>query len=343
MKKYVTSEQVSCGHPDKLCDQIADKLLDMCLLHDKTSRVAVEVMMKNYDVIISGEVTTSFEITDEVLYRVLDEVLTYVGVENKDKYVITNLLDRQSPDIAMGVDIGGAGDQGIMFGYACRETKELMPLAWSIANKALINLKKLNSNILLPDAKSQVTIEYEDDIPIRIDTFLISTQHKEQATLDEVKAIVSEVMVETAKQYNMNTDFKVLVNPTGRFVIGGSIGDAGVTGRKIIADTYGGYAHHGGGAFSGKDPTKVDRSGAYKAREIAKKYLKKYNLKWCEVQLSYAIGIKQPLAIYINSNKGTIEADKKLYKECEPQNIIKDLKLLDKCYYETAKFGHFID
>ena len=347
MKKYITSEQVSCGHPDKMCDQIADKILDMCLEYDKKSRVAVEVMMKNYDVIIAGEVTTSLDITDELLYEALDEVLTYVGMENKDKYVITNLLDKQSPDIAMGVDVGGAGDQGIMFGYACNETKELMPLAWSIANRALINLKKLNHRLLLPDAKAQITIEHEDDTPIRIDTFLISTQHKEEATLDEVKDIVSKIMIETAKQYNMNTDFKILVNPTGRFVIGGSIGDAGVTGRKIIADTYGGYAHHGGGAFSGKDPTKVDRSAAYMARKIAKDIVKNEMADKCEIQLSYAIGVEEPVSIFVDcfgTEKTSIEEISKYVNEkydLTPKGIIKALDLLNVKYADTTVYGHF--
>jgi len=347
MKKYITSEQVSCGHPDKMCDQIADRILDLCLENDKTSRVAVEVMMKNYDVVIAGEVTTSFEITDEILYEILDDVLTYVDVPDKDKYIITNLLDRQSPDIAMGVDIGGAGDQGIMFGYATNETKELMPLAWSIANKALVNLKKLNSKILLPDAKAQVTIEYLDGKPNRIDTFLISSQHKEDVTLDEVKEVVKEVMINTAKEYDMNEDFKILINPTGRFVIGGSIGDAGVTGRKIIADTYGGYAHHGGGAFSGKDPTKVDRSAAYMARKIAKDIVKNNMADKCEIQISYAIGVKEPISIYVdcfNTEKIDVqdiaEWINKNY-DLTPKGIIDSLDLLNIKYSDTTVYGHF--
>ncbi len=347
MKKYVTSEQVSCGHPDKMCDQIADKILDLCLQYDKASRVATEVMMKNYDVIIAGEVTTKFDITDEILYQVLDEVLTYVGVPNKDKYIITNLLDRQSPDIAMGVDIGGAGDQGIMFGYATNETKEMMPIAWSIANKALVNLKKLNSDKLLPDAKAQVTIEYIDNVPSRIDTFLISTQHKEETSLEEVKEIVTKIMIYTAKEYDMNTDFKILINPTGRFMIGGSIGDAGVTGRKIIADTYGGYAHHGGGAFSGKDPTKVDRSAAYMARKIAKDVVRKNMVDKCEIQLSYAIGVKEPISIFVDCfNTEKIELSEivnyiKDNYDLTPRGIIDDLDLLNVNYSDTTVYGHF--
>lgn len=347
MKRFFTSEQVSCGHPDKMCDQVADKILDYCLSKDKASRVAVEVMMKNYDAVIAGEVTTKAELSDDVLYLLLDEVLSYVGVEDKDNYVITNLLDKQSEDIALGVDIGGAGDQGIMFGYATNETKELMPLAWSIANKTLLNLKKLNHNLLLPDAKAQVTIEYDDNIPVRIDTFLISTQHKEKITLDEVKKIVTDVMIDTAKEYGMNTDFKVLINPTGRFVIGGTIGDAGVTGRKIIADTYGGYAHHGGGAFSGKDPSKVDRSAAYMARKIAKDVLRKGFADKCEVQLSYAIGVKEPISIFVNTfGTNKIEEEKIVEYinenyDLTPSGIIKALDLLNVKYSDTTVYGHF--
>lgn len=347
MKQFFTSEQVSCGHPDKICDQMADRILDYCLSEDKTSRVAVEVLIKNYDVILAGEVTTKAELSDEVLYALLDEVLTYVGVQDKDKYSITNLLDKQSSDIALGVDVGGAGDQGIMFGYATKETKEMMPLAWSIANKALLNLKNLNSPMLLPDAKAQVTIEYEDDMPIRIDTFLISTQHKAETTLEEVKKIVTDVMINAAKEYGMNTDFKILVNPTGRFVIGGSIGDAGVTGRKIIADTYGGYAHHGGGAFSGKDPSKVDRSAAYMARKVAKDILRKDFADKCEVQFSYAIGVKKPISIFVNTfgtNKieesKIIEYIKENY-DLTPNGIISALDLLNVKYSDTTVYGHF--
>ena len=347
MRKLFTSEQVSCGHPDKICDQVADKILDYCLHYDKTSRVAVEVMIKNYEIVIAGEVTTKAELTDEVLYSLVEEVLEFVGVDNKDMYVITNMLDKQSEDIALGVDVGGAGDQGIMFGYATKETKEMMPLAWSIANKALINLRNLNSVILRPDAKAQVTVEYDGDIPVRINTFLISTQHIEESSLDDVKKIVKEVMINTAKEYNMNTDFKILINPTGRFVIGGSIGDAGVTGRKIIADTYGGYAHHGGGAFSGKDPSKVDRSAAYMARKIAKDVLRNDFADKCEIQLAYAIGVKEPVSIFVNCF-GTNKVDEEnIVKYIEknydltPKGIIEKLDLLNIQYSDTTVYGHF--
>ena len=347
MKQLFTSEQVSCGHPDKICDQIADGILDECLKYDKDSRVAVEVMIKNYDIIISGEVTTRADISTGILYEIVNSVLEYVGADDKEKYIITNLLDKQSKDIALGVDIGGAGDQGIMFGYATNETPNLMPLAWSIATEALINLKKLNHPLLKPDAKSQVTIEYEDGKPLRIDTFLISTQHSIKASLEDVKNIVKKIMIDTAKKYNMNTNFKILVNPTGRFLIGGSHGDAGVTGRKIIADTYGGYAHHGGGAFSGKDPSKVDRSAAYMARKIAKDILRKKMADKCEIQLSYAIGVKEPISIFVNcfeTNKIKIEEIIKFIKEnydLTPNGIINYLDLLNVRYSNTTVYGHF--
>ncbi|MDD4036145.1 MAG: methionine adenosyltransferase, partial [Bacilli bacterium] len=277
-RNLFTSEQVSEGHPDKICDQISDAILDACLEEDRDSRVAVETLIKNYNIVVAGEVTTNARLDIE---RIVKSVLIRIGLNDIDKYRVTNYLDKQSPDIAVGVDSGGAGDQGIMFGYACNETKEGMPLAYAIATKALINLRDLNHPKLGPDAKSQVTFDYDNN---RIDTFLISTQHKADVSLNEVTEIVSGVMKTTALEYNLNTDFKKLINPTGRFVIGGSHGDAGVTGRKIIADTYGGYARSGGGAFSGKDPSKVDRSAAYMARYLAKDIvLKKGWADKCEI------------------------------------------------------------
>ncbi|MFA5459479.1 MAG: methionine adenosyltransferase [Bacilli bacterium] len=341
-RNLFTSEQVSEGHPDKICDQISDAILDACLEVDKDSRVAVETLIKNYYIVVAGEITTKAKLEVE---KIVKSVLTRINLKDVDKYQVTNYLFCQSPDIAMGVDTGGAGDQGIMFGYACNETKEGMPLAFSIATKALINLKDLNHPKLCPDAKSQVTIDYDKN---RIDTFLISTQHLESVSLDEVKEIVTEVMIKTALEYNMNTDFKKLINPTGRFVIGGSHGDAGVTGRKIVADTYGGYAKCGGGAFSGKDPTKVDRSVAYMARHLAKDIVMKQ--KWadkCELQLSYAIGVKEPISININCfNTAKIKEDEiidyviKKY-DLTPQGIITYLNLKNIKYIETTCYGHF--
>jgi S-adenosylmethionine synthetase len=340
--KLFTSEQVSCGHPDKICDQISDAILDACLEQDKDSRVATEALIKNYQIVIAGEITTKAEIN---INEIVHNVLKRIGLEDIEKYNVLNLLDKQSPDIAMGVNRGGAGDQGIMFGYACNDTEDGMPLAWSIATRGLINLRKLNHPKLKTDAKSQVTIDYENN---RIDTFLISTQHDENITLEEVREIVSKVMIETAKEFNMNTDFKQLINPTGRFVIGGSIGDAGVTGRKIIADTYGGYAKHGGGAFSGKDPSKVDRSAAYMARYIAKDIVK--GKKWadeCEIQLSYAIGVVQPISV----NVECFETEKIPTSEIltyitntydlSPNGIIKFLDLKNVKYSDTTCYGHF--
>ena len=240
-----TSEQVSYGHPDKICDQISDALLDAYLSEDKNSRVAIETLIKNNYITVAGEVTSNTKVDVD---KVIRNVLTDINLENVDTYQITNLIDKQSPDIAQGVDIGGAGDQGIIFGYATDETPECLPLAYILATKALLKLKALNHPQLKQDAKSQVTVDYTEN-GIKIDTFLISTQHTKEIQQSEIYNIVSKVMKETAREYGMNEDFKILVNPTGRFVIGGSFGDCGVTGRKIIADSYGGYAKHGGGAY----------------------------------------------------------------------------------------------
>lgn len=344
MKKLFTSEQVSMGHPDKICDQIADAILDACLEQDKSSRVAVEVLIKNYSIVIGGEITTTATFD---IQKIVEGVLLNIGIKDCDKYDITNLLDKQSPDISMGVDTGGAGDQGIMFGYATNETTNFMPLAFAIATKALVNLKESNSSILLPDAKSQVTIEYVDGIATRINTFLLSSQHTEDAKTEDVYSTVHEVMIKTAKEFNMNTDFKVLINPTGRFVIGGSIGDAGVTGRKIICDTYGGYAHHGGGAFSGKDPSKVDRSAAYMARKIAKDIVKHELADKCEIQLSYAIGVSEPISIFIDcfgTNKTDMQCIQNYVEtnyDLTPKGIILALDLLNVRYSDTSTYGHF--
>lgn len=336
---FFTSEQVSFGHPDKICDQISDAILDAYLEQDKNSRVAVETLIKNDNIVVAGEVNSKTIVN---INEVIHSVLSDIGIDGK--YNIINFIDKQSSDIAQGVDIGGAGDQGIIFGYACNETPECMPLAYMLATKALIKLKKLNHPKLKPDAKSQVTIKYCDE-KIKIDTFLISTQHIENCTLSEVKDIVSKIMIDVAVEYGLNTDFKILVNPTGRFVTGGSFGDCGVTGRKIIADSYGGYAKHGGGAYSGKDYTKVDRSAAYMARYLAKHLLKKHNLKECEVQLSYAIGVKEPISVNVKTDMQVsdfILADYVSSKfDLTPQGIVKFLDLKNVKYYDTAKYGHF--
>jgi S-adenosylmethionine synthetase len=338
-----TSEQVSYGHPDKICDQISDALLDAYLSEDKNSRVAIETLIKNNYITVAGEVTSNTKVDIEM---VIKNVLSDIGLDNIDTYLITNLIDKQSPDIAQGVDIGGAGDQGIIFGYATNETPECMPLAYMMATKALKKLKELKHPYLKQDAKAQVTVNYTKD-GIKVDTFLISTQHTEEIQQKEIHNIVSEIMRETAREYKMNEDFKILVNPTGRFVIGGSFGDCGVTGRKIIADSYGGYAKHGGGAYSGKDFTKVDRSAAYMARYLAKHLLKKFNLTESEVQLAYAIGVAQPVSINVVAKGERVPINEYLSYYIErcfdlsPQGIINYLDLKNMKYYETSKYGHF--
>ena len=343
MKNLFTSEQVSCGHPDKICDQISDAILTECLKQDKDSRVAVETMIKNHDVIVAGEVTTKAVLDID---KIVHDVLVWIGYSDLEayEYRVTNLLDEQSPDIAQGVDTGGAGDQGIMFGYACNETTDYMPLAWSIATVALERLRDLKHPLLKPDAKAQVTIDYDSN---RIDTFLISTQHDEEMSNEEIRSVVKNIMIDTARQFNMNEDFKILINPTGRFVIGGSMGDCGLTGRKIIADTYGGYARHGGGAFSGKDPTKVDRSAAYMARYLAKLIVKNVlDVDWCEIQLAYAIGVSEPVSVKVSTNLcEDINTDLgqivKNSFDLSPQGIIDFLCLKEIDYTKTSCYGHF--
>jgi len=338
-----TSEQVSCGHPDKICDQISDAIVTDCLRHDRNSRVAVECMIKNYDIIIAGEITSSHEpnyrnLVSRVLYR--------LGLADEaDKYTVTAHITQQSPDIALGVDQNGAGDQGMMYGYATDETRQLLPLPYVLACEALDRLRDLRSPILLPDAKCQVTYDYDHD---RIDTFLISTQHREDVPSEDVRHLVERVMRETADAHSLNLDYKVLVNPTGRFVIGGSFADTGVTGRKIIADTYGGACRHGGGAFSGKDPSKVDRSAAYMARKIAKDIIRKRLAKRCEVQLAYAIGMKEPVSVAVDCFDTNRISEKKIVRwirehyDLTPAGIISFLGLKDVDYNTVSVGGHFM-
>ena len=336
-----TSEQVSAGHPDKLCDQISDAIVTDCLKHDRNSRVAVECLIKDYDVTICGEVTSKHEPSYEYLAR---NALMFAGVPDYRDYQVTAHISKQSEDIAVGVDRKGAGDQGMMFGYATSETREMLPIPFVLATKALEDLGRARNNCLLPDAKSQVTYDYRKH---RIDTFLISTQHQADVDLEDVRHIVKNVMLDTARYYGMNTDFKALVNPTGRFVIGGSFADTGVTGRKIICDTYGGACRHGGGAFSGKDPTKVDRSGAYMARKIAKDVLRAGYSKRCEVQLAYAIGVAEPVSVAVDCF-GTQRVPKafivnwirKNY-DLTPAGIISSLTLRDVDYKSVSTYGHF--
>lgn len=338
MKLY-SNEIVFRGHPDKVCDQISDALLDAYLKEDKHSRCGIEVMGGKGKIFITGEVTTSAHINTN---NIVDRVLKDIGY--KANYEIINNLGKQSPDIALGTNdkVGGAGDQGMMFGYACNDTEEMLPLAQVILQKLSkwYDEERQKCPYLLPDGKAQITGYYDDNMKLKkIKYFTVSYQNDERHR-DYTDNLIKEKCIEICKRYNIEIE-KFLINPTGKFLIGGFDGDAGLTGRKIVVDSYHSFAKVGGGAFSGKDPSKVDRSGAYKAREIAKEYLKKYNLKWCQVQISYAIGLDKPLAIYIDSDKGNIEVKENLYDECTPKNIIKDLNLYNTCYEEKAKFGHF--
>ena len=336
-----TSEQVSCGHPDKICDQISDAIVTDCLKHDKGSRVAVECLIKGFDITIAGEITSGHEPDYPDLVRC---TLSGIGLKQVEAYRVHLHISKQSPDISRGVDRKGAGDQGMMFGYATKETSEMLPIPFVLATSALKRLKDLKDTGLLPDAKAQVTYDYKRQ---RIDTFLLSTQHQPNLSLDDVRRQVISVMYSTAKAYDMNMDFKVLVNPTGRFVIGSSFADTGVTGRKIIADTYGGACRHGGGAFSGKDPTKVDRSGAYMARKIAKDILRAGYAKRCEVQLAYAIGMAEPVSVSVDCFGTSLLPQSffvswiRKHYDLSPAGIISSLKLLDVDYNLVSSYGHF--
>ncbi len=340
-----SSEQVSNGHPDKICDQISDAIVTDILAHDKASRIAAETAIKDFEITIMGEVTSHYEADYDKLAR---DVLRNIGLSDIEKYNIRLLISRQSPDIAMGVDRDGAGDQGMMFGYATNETSELLPIPYVLSTKALLRLREFNLKDgfkkFRPDAKSQVSYDYKAK---RVDTFLLSTQHAEETQLDEVREIVSGIMKESANEMGLNTDFRILVNPTGRFVMGSSFADSGVTGRKIIADTYGGAAHHGGGAFSGKDPSKVDRSAAYMARKVARDIVKAGKAERCEVQLAYAIGVAEPVSVYIDCFGTEHMPAEEIWKEVmdkydlTPKGIINTLKLRDVDYNLVSSYGHF--
>ncbi len=339
MKLY-SNEIVFRGHPDKVCDQISDALLDEYLKGDKNSRCGIEVMGGKGKIFITGEVTSNsiFNIND-----VVKKVLLDVGYS--DNYEIINNIGIQSKDIALGTNnkVMGAGDQGMMFGYAVNDTANYLPVSMVILQELSMQYDELRKIDLRfkSDGKAQITGLYDDDMNLKsIEIFTISYQNTE-INRKETDKIIIKMANNICKKYNIQIK-KFLINPTGRFEIGGFDGDSGLTGRKILVDNYHSFSKVGGGAFSGKDPTKVDRSAAYKARLIAVDYLKKYNLRWCEVQISYAIGIKKPLSISINSNIGNIIPNRKIYKECEVQNMINNLHLLDTCYYEKAKYGHFI-
>lgn len=340
MKLY-SNEIVFRGHPDKVCDQISDALLAEYLKQDPYSRCGIETMGGKGKIFITGEVTSKTNINIE---DVVKGVLKDIGYSTD--YEIINNIGLQSSDIALGTneDVMGAGDQGMMFGYACTETLEKLPIAMVILQELshwYYDLTKKDSRFL-PDGKAQITGVYNDNFElVGIKDFTISYQNTEENR--EVTDFILKTYVREMCDYYGVEIQSFHINPTGKFFIGGFDGDAGLTGRKIVVDNYQSFANVGGGAFSGKDPTKVDRSGAYKARQIAKRMLDKHNLKWCEVQLSYAIGLNKPLAIYIDSNKGNIEPNDELYNECTPRVIIQDLNLRNCDYYLTAQYGHFGD
>ena len=345
MSNIITCEQVSCGHPDKICDQIADRIVTDCLRHDPGSRVAIEVLIKDNHIVIAGELTSKHapdyrSLVDEVFDVIEKDRLGY----DADAFIIHVLVSQQSPDIAQGVDVGGAGDQGMMFGYATNETPELLPMPFVLATKFLDNLARDPSPIFKADAKAQVSFDYDN---WRIKSFLCSVQTAPGTDMKKVKRAVSKLMKEVAGMYALNKDFEILVNPTGRFVIGGPFADTGVTGRKLACDTYGGVGHIGGGAMSGKDPTKVDRSGAYMARKIARDIVRAGFAERCEVQIAYAIGVAEPVSIHVETF-GTESQEKDFIEDyicgnydLTPKGIIDSLHLLDVDYNLVSAYGHF--
>ena len=349
-----TSESVTEGHPDKVADQISDAVLDAALTEDPDSRVACETLVTTGLVVLAGEITTDTYVDFRSIAVDTLTSIGYtdagVGLSAKDAAVIAS-IDPQSPDIAQGVDPGGAGDQGLMFGYACRETEELMPLPISLAHaltRRLAAVRKGGESRLLPDGKSQVTIEYEGDRPVRVDTVVVSTQHVEEITLDDLKVLVREQVIAPVLPAELVDDsLTVHINPTGRFVVGGPQGDCGLTGRKIIVDTYGGMAPHGGGAFSGKDPTKVDRSATYMARYVAKNLVASRAADRVTVQLAYAIGVAEPVSVRVDSH-GTGRVDDRALEavvrdvfKLTPEAIISLFDLKRPIYQPTAAYGHF--
>ena len=350
-----TSESVTEGHPDKIADQISDAILDAALTDDPMSRVACETLLTTGLVIVAGEITTKSQIDYNGIARKVIGDIGYTrakyGFDNETCSVLC-AVHQQSPDIAMGVDTGGAGDQGLMFGYACNETPELMPLPIQLAHRLAERLTETRKSGLLPylrpDGKSQVTVEYRDGRPFRVDAVVISSQHAPEVENDQLRSEIREhVIRHTVPGDLIDDNTKYHINPTGRFVTGGPQGDSGLTGRKIIVDTYGGYAPHGGGAFSGKDPTKVDRSAAYMARYIAKNIVSAGLADKCEVQLAYAIGVAEPVSVYVDTQGTGRISDAKISKlvrdhfPMKPKEIIDTLKLRRPIYRQTAAYGHF--
>ena len=366
MKKFFSSESVTEGHPDKLCDFISDSILDSFIEKDPNSRVACECVASKGEIYITGEISSSANVDIENVAR---NTIKEVGYNNADVDIdyrtckITINISKQSQDIALGVDSSletkkgelesiGAGDQGLMFGFACSETKELMPLPISLAHKLaerLTFVRKTNIiDYIRPDGKVQVTVEYDNDMPIRVDTIVISTQHLPDIEMEQLKKdLMQNVIKPIVPSELLDENTKYLINPTGRFVIGGPLGDSGLTGRKIIVDTYGGYSRHGGGAFSGKDPSKVDRSASYMARHIAKNVVANGYAKKCEVQLAYAIGVAKPVSVYIDTfGTNTIpeeEIQNRINKHFDltPTGIINYLDLKRPIYKQTTNYGHF--
>ena len=366
MRTVFTSESVTEGHPDKLCDQVSDAVLDAILAQDPNARVACETCATTGLVQVMGEITTTaYAPIDEIARQVIGDIGYNSGdmCFNGNTCAVLTSVHAQSPDIAMGVDNAletrdgeesstGAGDQGMMFGFACDETEELMPLPISLAHKLSFRLSEVHKNGMLPwlrpDGKSQVTVVYEDGVPVAVDTVVISAQHSEEVTQEEIHEAIMKNVIRYVIPENLWTDeTKVYINPTGRFVLGGPAGDTGLTGRKIIVDTYGGYGRHGGGAFSGKDPSKVDRSACYAARHVAKNLVAAGLCRRCEVALAYAIGVAHPVSVQVNSFGTGVKGDDELsaivnkHFDLIPDGIIRSLNLRRPIYRQTAAYGHF--